>query len=1425
MSFESGRGGGMVPPPGWRGGAPAMMHYSHLPRAYAPAAPRGVRPGLPTPTAGQNGMTIPLGRGPPFSAGMVGYGWPAAPMPTALRAAADPRYTRMQAPGTAPQATAVGAVPVSSSAYVSWDGRVRGAGGPAGAAAAPNPGARRDAQPSAAALGGGWQTYTVASDEEGDVWDDPRDAEQGGEDALSDDLLRLEVELLRAAHKLGVSAEASHLLELHRHDKISPEQLSAGSKVILTAISAESCRRELALLELGPASAPPSGSDVRGEPTAAAPPVRSVPSAAGTPSPGLQPPRVSSVRSSAADNSAGASSAVPAARRPYGFLFVCTDQTERECLSRKLLGLPRQHLAAMLKISADTSLFLYNKTSGTLRGVFEMVATPRMDIEPRAWKSFGGPGFPAQVLVKARPGWEETALSQPRRVEAAVVSGRGKVVAGPLHNFDDVQRLCRALSPPAPRADDRKQGHTASRKSAANGRPRTSEAPETPHQTPRSGADGASASNVRSAPRRHAGYVFVCNNRTQEECQRRRLFGDGMRMLKAMRRISADTDIFLLNFETRTIYGVFRAVGKPGANLARDAWGSGSSSQFPAQLRITVPGGDIDQVFRSGRDGRVGFKVKAGPLAPREASKLRALFAVSSHAAPAATSSAAPASALIRTSKAHRAAGGAGGAAGGAGGAANGARSVPRASIEQRGARKPSRKRRVIIDGQNVAFEPNPGGSASDIEKLEIACQHWLRNGHECVVVVPEYFCAGRRVSRDDRSSTAEARLSEDDMRALGRLRSLTGVSVCASPSRLGSTGDDQFVLKLAIKEDGIIISRDNFNDYEASLMEPHRKEAFRAWLRDHIVSFLFHEDSFVTQDMPAFLSHPIVPPAAKSVGPAVHGGRYDARSLERSLESGATPQPMPDDRSRDVRSTAVPGRSSAVHGRKGSSKSVAPTGSAATSSRKPGTPAKPTSKRGDQTSSGRPRLRAGTRSTRVTSSVAADESLDDAELPPVAVCRKQEIDRILNQFPIDIDNAALSDSQQGASASGGAGGRQGRSKGRKLRRLTELLSRKAASRILNTWVFRTKEAASVGAAHGWSVTGDYDPLIPHREDSVKEHVLAQIAANPAVSREDAARFAEEFIKMLETASTKVQRLRRQYIAELKRRRIFNPTDASLGMSMVEARPTGASETVVRITFTDRCGFDLSHSVSIWRSHFDRMARDYGEQRVAGVACRNDRLLWRVFDVVLRYETLAKFSSGLQAALPPRMFKALRDDFGVRHECFASPLNRSEHTTRFGSIFPDTDQFFGSTGSFFSLAPDMGSFEANPPFDGVSIRQCFRYVVRLLRDADERGDSPMSFVIVIGAMVRFDPVAEVDGVSDYLTAERRVKAGDHSYLWGMQHKPHGSARRGWRASVDEWKATMDSCVYWLQNELGSIMWPTTEVKVNNVMRCFRVGQE
>ena len=106
-------------------------------------------------------------------------------------------------------------------------------------------------------------------------------------------------------------------------------------------------------------------------------------------------------------------------------------------------------------------------------------------------------------------------------------------------------------------------------------------------------------------------------------------------------------------------------------------------------------------------------------------------------------------------------------------------------------------------------------------------------------------------------------------------------------------------------------------------------------------------------------------------------------------------------------------------------------------------------------------------------------------------------------------------------------------------------------------------------------------------------------------------------------------------------------------------------------------------------------------------------------------QSLSGLSEGYQMALPEHVFAALQKLFGVGHECFASPLNCTFPS--FCSAFSDTDQHFGSSGSFFDFWPTEGSFEANPPF----VEETMTMMVRHIIDICNRSERPLSFIVVV----------------------------------------------------------------------------------------------
>ena len=70
------------------------------------------------------------------------------------------------------------------------------------------------------------------------------------------------------------------------------------------------------------------------------------------------------------------------------------------------------------------------------------------------------------------------------------------------------------------------------------------------------------------------GYLFVCSSATEGECFQRQLFGLGAGRLQSMQSsiTTGSTPVFLLNFKTRVVHGVFESVGQPALNISSDAW-------------------------------------------------------------------------------------------------------------------------------------------------------------------------------------------------------------------------------------------------------------------------------------------------------------------------------------------------------------------------------------------------------------------------------------------------------------------------------------------------------------------------------------------------------------------------------------------------------------------------------------------------------------------------------------------------------------------------------------------------------------------------------------------------------------------------------------------------------------------------------------
>ncbi|KAI3421466.1 DCD domain-containing protein [Psidium guajava] len=85
------------------------------------------------------------------------------------------------------------------------------------------------------------------------------------------------------------------------------------------------------------------------------------------------------------------------------------------------------------------------------------------------------------------------------------------------------------------------------------------------------------------------GYIFVCNNDTMQENLKRELFGLPPRYRDSVRQITPGLPIFLYNYSTHQLHGIFEAASFGGSNLDPTAWEDKKcpgESRFPAQVRV-----------------------------------------------------------------------------------------------------------------------------------------------------------------------------------------------------------------------------------------------------------------------------------------------------------------------------------------------------------------------------------------------------------------------------------------------------------------------------------------------------------------------------------------------------------------------------------------------------------------------------------------------------------------------------------------------------------------------------------------------------------------------------------------------------------------------------------------------------------------------
>ena len=86
-------------------------------------------------------------------------------------------------------------------------------------------------------------------------------------------------------------------------------------------------------------------------------------------------------------------------------------------------------------------------------------------------------------------------------------------------------------------------------------------------------------------------FIMFCDDRTEEECLRRNLFGDKARRLQSLDEIESGDIGFLLNINRDELMGIFRACSEPQLHIEPDAW----DGEFAAQVRVE-PIGELKRI-------------------------------------------------------------------------------------------------------------------------------------------------------------------------------------------------------------------------------------------------------------------------------------------------------------------------------------------------------------------------------------------------------------------------------------------------------------------------------------------------------------------------------------------------------------------------------------------------------------------------------------------------------------------------------------------------------------------------------------------------------------------------------------------------------------------------------------------------------------
>lgn len=351
------------------------------------------------------------------------------------------------------------------------------------------------------------------------------------------------------------------------------------------------------------------------------------------------------------EEAVGAMEAGPNDEMVAAYVFNCANATQQECMALRLFGSPDRELAQMRScIQPFTELFLLNIQSLCLLGPFAAAGLPTRNIAPGA---FGGK-FNAQLHVAPLDSavWE---VSLEGRIPAGPKSAEElrelKVCfqqGHPAHDevqrawFAEAQEVAEVQGPPLklPRFGkicSGKGGSKGSKPLPVLRRPKlevevgeagseeVGEDGEEMLKDPKSNLcwDHVAGKCPRGEGCRYkhldgsaAGYIFHCNNATQGDCEANQLLGSPQRELQQMKHcIQQDTQLFLLNLNTKCLIGAFVVAASPDRHVVPEAFGG----KFSAQVRV-LP---MDSPLLT---AQLKERIPTGPVSADELESLRSLL-------------------------------------------------------------------------------------------------------------------------------------------------------------------------------------------------------------------------------------------------------------------------------------------------------------------------------------------------------------------------------------------------------------------------------------------------------------------------------------------------------------------------------------------------------------------------------------------------------------------------------------------------------------------------------------------------------------------------------------------------------------------------------------------------------------------------------